>query len=131
MITKEQVSRYRQSIGQLVRKVDWLASRCLFVDPLIHGSPAEVYRRCGRRGCACSTDENKRHGPYKVIQVVWQKRSRQICLRRDQEKLWPLAQHYQYQMKRLAELKQACQALQAMVHEVIDQRTMEFPTDDN
>lgn len=130
MITKEQLSRYRQSIGQLVKKVDWLASRCLFVDPLIHGSPAEVYRRCGRKRCACSTDDNKRHGPYKVIQVVKQKRSRQVCLRRDQEHLWPLAQHYQYQVEKLSELKRACQALQDSVQEVIDQRIMEVPTDD-
>jgi len=130
MITKKQLSRYRQSIGHLVKKVDWLASRCLFVDPLIHGSPAEVYRRCGRKGCACSTDDNKRHGPYKVIQVVKQKRSRQVCLRRDQEHLWPLAQHYQYQVEKLSELKRACQALQGIVQEVIDQRIMEVPTDD-
>lgn len=130
MITKEQLSRYRQSIAQMVKKVDWFASRCLFVDPLIHGSPAEVYRRCGREGCACSTDDKKRHGPYKVIQVVRQKRSRQVCLRRDQEKLWPLARHYQHQMKNLSELKQACQALQDIVQKVIDQRTMEFPTND-
>lgn len=130
MITKEQLSRYRRSIGQLVKKVNWLASRCLFVDPLIHGSPAEVYRRYGRKGCACGTDDNKRHGPYKVIQVVRQKRSRQVCLRRDQEKLWLPAQHYQYQVKKLSELKRACQALQDIVQEVIDQRTMEFPTDD-
>lgn len=130
MMTKEQLSRYRQTIGQLVKKVDWLTSRSLFGDPLIHGSPAEVYRRCGRRGCACSTDNKKRHGPYKVIQVVREKRSRQICLRRDQENLWPLAQHYQQQVKRLAELKQTCQALQAIVQEIIDKRTMEFPTDD-
>lgn len=130
MITKEQLSRYRQSIGQLVKKVDRLASRCLFADPLIHGSPAEVYRRCGHKGCACSTDEQKRHGPYKVIQVVRGKRSRQVCLRRDQEHLWPLAQRYRYQVKRLSELKQACQELQEMVRQVIDQRIMEFPTDD-
>jgi len=130
MITKEQLSHCRQSIGRLVKKVDWLASRCLFVDPLIHGSPAEVYRRCGRKGCACATDDDKRHGPYKIIQVVRQKRSRQVCLRRDQEQLWPLAQHYQYQVKNLSELKRACQALQDIVQEVIGQRIMEFPTDD-
>ena len=130
MITKEQLSCYRQSIGRLVKKVDWLASRCLFVDPLIHGSPGEVYRRCGRKECACASDDNKRHGPYKVIQVVQQKRSRQVCLRREQEQLWPLAQHYQYQVKKLSELKRACQELQNIVQEVIDQRIMEFPTND-
>jgi len=130
MLTKKQLSRYRQSMRQRLKRIDWLASRCLFVDPLIHGSPAEVYRRCGRKACACTTDDNKRHGPYKVIQVVKQKHSRQICLRRDQEQLWPLAQHYQHQMQRLSELKQECQSLQDMVREVIDKRTMEFPKDE-
>ena len=129
MLTKKQLSRYRQSMRQLLKKIDWLASRSLFVDPLIHGSPAEVYRRCGRKACACNTDDNKRHGPYKVIQVVRQKRSRQICLRRDQEHLWPLAQHYQHQMQMLSELKQACQALQDMMREVIGKRKMDFPDD--
>lgn len=130
MLTERQLSRYRQSIRQLVKKVDRLASRCLFVDPLIRGSPAEVYRRCGRKGCACGSDDDKRHGPYKVIQVVRQRRSRQVCLRRDQEHLWPLAQRYQYQVKKLSELKRTCQALQNIVKEVIDQRIMEFPNDD-
>jgi hypothetical protein len=32
---------------------------------------------------------------------------------------------------RLAELKQACQTLQTLVQEVIDQRTMEFPQNDS
>ena len=130
MLTEKQLSRYRQSIRQLVTKIDRLASRCLFTDPLIHGSPAEVYRRCGRKACACSTDDSKRHGPYKVIQIVKRNRSRQVCLRRDQEQLWPLAQHYQHQVKRLAELKQACRDLQDMVREVINLRIMEFPSNE-
>jgi hypothetical protein len=129
-LTNEQLSRFRQSMGQQLKKIDWLASRCLFADPLIHGSPAVVYRRCGRKSCVCSTNDEKRHGPYKVIQVVRKKRSRQVCLRREQEKFWPLAEHYQYQMKRLAELKEACSQLQEFVREVIHQRTIEFPSDE-
>jgi hypothetical protein len=130
MITEKQLSRYRQSIRKLVERIDWLASRCLFKDPLIHGSPAEVYRRCGRKGCACATDDSRRHGPYKVIQVVGQNQSRQVCLRREQEHLWQLAQHYQHQVKRLTELKQACRDLQDMVREVINLRIVEFPSDE-
>ena len=131
MMTKEQLSRYRQSVGQLVKRVDWLSSRCLFVDPLVQGSAFEVYRRCGRKGCACNTDPKKRHGPYKVIHARGRgKRPRQVCLRRSQEKHWSLAQRYQYQMKRLTELKLACQELQRIVQEVIQLRIMEIPIND-
>ena len=129
-LSNEQLSRFRQAVRRQLDQIERLARRCLFADPLIHGSPAVVYRRCGRKSCACSTNDEKRHGPYKVIQVVKQKRSRQVCLRRDQEQLWSLAEHYQYQIERLAELKDACAKLQALVREVIDQRAMEFPRDE-
>lgn len=127
MIKPEPLSRYRQTIRKLTDRIEHLASRCLYADPLIHGSPAEVFRKCGRANCKCATRDDARHGPYKVIQVVRDGKSRQVCLRRDQENLWQLARHYQFQTEKLAELKELCQELQQTMAEVIEKRLQEFP----
>ena len=130
MIAPADLSRYRQTISRLLKSIQQLATRCLFADPLIHGSPAQVFRSCGRKGCKCTTDPALRHGPYQVIQVVRNGRSRQVCLRRDQGALFEQAKHYQYQMTKLAELKLVCQTLQDTIRSIIEQRTVEFPKDD-
>ena len=127
MLTKPQLSTYRQQVGNLVRKIEFLSSRCLFADELIRGSPAVVYRKCGRPRCKCVAGGNKRHGPYRVIQIVRDKRSRQLCLRVDQDKLWQRTQNYQYQIARYRELKQCCTELLQLVDDVIVKRIMEFP----
>ena len=127
MITTAQISSYRQTIRQLNEKIDRLSSRCLFTDELIHGTPAEVFRKCGRKNCKCAEDEKQRHGPYKVIQVIRKGKSRQVCLRREQEHLWGLAVHYRHQVEKLSELKQFCEKLQDVVAEVIEKRKREFP----
>lgn len=129
MLSPQTLSAYRKSIQQLVKRVERLATRCLFGDPLVHGSPAEVYRRCGRKGCKCAADPRHRHGPYQVIQVVRDGRSRQVCLRKNQGALFEQAKHYQYQLKKLSELKTVCQTLQDTIRTVIEQRTVEFPKD--
>ena len=127
MIKKTDLSRCRQKIRQLLNRIEHLAVRSLFTDPLIHGSPATVFRKCGRPGCKCAKDDTQKHGPYKVIQVVRDGCSRQICLRKDQEEFWQLAKNYQYQTAKLIELKQQCQELGNTIAEVIHKRTMEFP----
>lgn len=127
MIRNSEVSQYRKRIGEIIRHIQRLSSRCLFDDPLIQGSPASVFRKCGRPACKCATDPDARHGPYKVIQVVRNKRSRQICLRKSQDKLWLLAKNYQHQNEKYLELKQQCNELLRLVCEVIDKRCIEFP----
>jgi len=54
-------------------------------------------------------------------------KSRQVCLRRKQEEQWQLAEHYQYQMEKLAELKETCLELQQTVTEIIEKRVQKFP----
>jgi len=126
-LNKQQLSAHRQHIGKLLRRIDYLSKRCLFDDPLIHGSPTTVFRKCGRKGCKCNESEDSRHGPYKVIQVVRNGHSRQVYLRKEQEKLWQMAKNYQYQADKLLDLKQRCQELIETVTKVIQNRTMEFP----
>jgi hypothetical protein len=127
MIDSKEISRYRQSLRQLIQKIDRLSSRSLFNDPLIQGTPAEVFRKCGRPNCKCASSDKHRHGPYKVIQVTRNGRQRQVCLRKDQDDLWDMAKYYQHQIKKLSELKDVCLDLQNTVAKVIKNRLKEFP----
>ena len=131
MLTRPQLSACRQRVHNLVEKIQFLSSRCLFADELIKGSPAEVYRKCGRPDCKCAAGGINRHGPYKVIQVTRGKRSRQICLRAGQDKFWQLAQNYQHQVEKYLELKRSCSELLKFVNEVIAKRVVEFPENES
>ncbi len=131
VLTKPQLSAYRQRVGNLLKKIGFLSSRCLFDDVLIQGSPAAVYRKCGRPGCKCAAGGDSRHGPYKVIQIVREKRSRQVYLRSGQEKLWQFARNYQHQVTKYLELKQQCAQLLNLVSEVIQKRALEFPENES
>lgn len=127
MLTPEQLSAYRKRIRVLVRRVDRLSSRCLFSDPLIRGTPVEVMRTCGKQNCKCMKDPKDRHGPYKVISVVRDGKQRPIPLGKNKVGLWSLAQHYQFQVAKLSELKKVSAELFDMVWEVIERRLEQFP----
>jgi len=126
-LSKKQISEYGKTIRALLKQLDRSASRCLFVDPLIRGTPQEVLRRCGKPRCACMTDDTKRHGPYKVISVFRDGKQRQVPLRKDQHHLWQLAEHYQYQVKQLRLCKQTAARLLNLMAEVIEKRLRKFP----
>ena len=126
-MTAEQLSAYRKRIRVLVKQMDRLSSRCLFPDPLIRGTPVEVMRTCGKQSCKCMKDPKDRHGPYKVISVVRNGKQRPIALSKDKAELWALAQHYQFQVAKLSELKKTSAELWDVVWEVIERRLQQFP----
>ena len=120
-------SRYRQEIGKKIRRISWLASRCLFLDPLIQGSPYAVFKTCGRKGCECAKGGEYRHGPYPVLHVSENRRQRQVSISKGDREVWDQAKHYAYQLQRLEHLKIACLELQGLVREVIQKRITELP----
>ena len=126
-MTDQALSRYRQEFRQLIRQIERLTSRCLFSDPLIRGTAGEVYRTCGKPSCKCMKDKNLRHGPYYVIQVYRNGKQRQISLKQDEKELWDRTKHYQFQINRLAQLKEKCTELQQLMSKVIEARTEECP----
>lgn len=127
MITSVELSKYRQHLRQLVEEIDKLAFQCAFPDPLIQGTPGEVFRTCGQKNCACAMDRAARHGPYLVLQVYQNKKQRQIALKQEEKALWLKAKNYQKQIHTLASLKKTCAQLTEVVRDVIQKRLEELP----
>lgn len=127
MMTTSELSKYRQRLRQLIDTIDKLTFQCAYSDPLIQGTPGEVFRTCGQKNCKCAIDLASRHGPYLVVQVYQEKKQRQIALRQAQKEIWQQAKNYQKQMKTLSLLKKTCLELTTLVHEVINQRLEEIP----
>jgi hypothetical protein len=127
-ITSKVLSEYRFQVSRLTREINQLACKSAHDDPLIKGTPGEVYRRCGYKTCKCATDLKKRHGPYKVIQVYANGVQRQITLRKDQTDIWEKAQHYQQQRDYLMRLKKTCEKLAQLSENLIEQRIERWPT---
>jgi len=120
MITTTKLSEYRKQLRQLITTIDKLAYQCAHADPLIQGSPSEVYRTCGQKNCACASDKAARHGPYRVVQIYQDKKQRQIALRKEQTDEWQQVKNYQKQ-------KKTCTELTNMVREIINKRLETLP----
>lgn len=127
MITTTELSKYRQRLRQLIEIIDNLSYQCAYSDPLIQGTPGEVFRTCGKKNCKCANNPGKRHGPYLVIQVRQNNKQRQITLRQDQKEIWQQAKNYQKQQKMLLLLKKTCAELTGTVREVLTKRLEESP----
>ena len=125
-LTDTQISAYRKRLHEMMKKSDWLATRCLFKDTIVKGKPFDVYRKCGKPGCKCAKDSRQRHGPYHVVTVVENGRQKQYFLRKDEESLWQQVTHYQYQLEKLKEFQKQVEEVARLIKEVIRKRTKEF-----
>ena len=125
-LTSTQISAYRKKLREMMKKLDWLANRCLFKDIIIKGKPFEVYRKCGKLGCKCAKDPRQRHGPYHVVTVVENGRQKQYSLRKNEEALWQQVVHYQYQLGKLKKFTEQAEEIASLIEEVIQKRTKEF-----
>lgn len=130
MITSSQISSYRKKIKEILKNIEKLSFKSLYTDFLIHGIPGEVYRTCGKRNCRCFQNKDQRHGPYKVIQIPVNGGKKQISVPKKNEHLWTKAKNYQYQIRKLAELRARCLELGNTIDEIISKRVQEYPTDD-
>lgn len=122
------LSSHRHRLRQLLDKIEKLSFQCAYADPLIQGTPGEVFRTCGQKNCKCATDSAERHGPYLVVQIYQNKKQRQVALRKDQKEIWQQAKNYQKQMKALLELKKICSELTDTIREILTERIEELPS---
>ena|SRR5215469_11306014 len=127
MMPSKNLSQHRQHLRQLLDKIEKLSFQCAYSDPLVQGTPGEVFRTCGKKTCQCATNFAKRHGPYLVIQVYQNKKQRQIAIRKDQKEIWQQAKNYQKQMNVLLELKKVCAELTDTVDNILMERIEKWP----
>jgi hypothetical protein len=123
-----ELSTQRKHLHQLLDKIEKLSFMCAYSDPLIQGTPGEVFRTCGQENCRCAKDPAQRHGPYMVIQVYQDKKQRQVALKKEQKDIWELAKNYQKQMKTLLELKRLCSQLTDKVENILMRRIKKWPS---
>ena len=122
-----ELSAHRKRLRELLDHIEKLSFVCAYPDPLIQGTPGEVFRSCGRATCRCAKNPTQKHGPYLVIQVYKDKKQKQVALRKEQEELWIRAKNYQKQMHTLLELKKTCSQLTEQVQKILDQRIEDLP----
>ena len=126
-ITNSELSKYKKTINTLLKCLQKQATRCLYKDDLIQGTPGALYKKCGKKTCRCNDNKKFRHGPYKNIQIRIDKKKKLVSLNKDNQRLWDLANNYQYQTKNLKEFKKTCEQLETVIIEVLEKRSIEFP----
>jgi len=121
-LSSYEISRYRKSLHVLIRKIARQAFYCAHTSDLVQGVASEVFRRCGKKGCSCMTDDTKRHGPYFVVQLYENQKQRQVALKNEERHLWQLVKEYQTQINALAKLRKTCTELCNEVNHIIKKR---------
>lgn len=127
MMESTELSEYKKELRQLIDKIAHLAFYSAYLDPLVKGTPGEVYRTCGSKTCLCAVDPKQKHGPYPVVQIYEEKKQRQVSIKQDEKEFWLKAKNYQKQSKSLLELKKTCTALTDLVREILDKRIEKWP----
>lgn len=122
MITTQIVSTYRKKLRLLIQEIEHLAFQCAYTDPLIRGSPGEVFRTCGKKSCKCSQGGAYRHGPYLVIQTFEKGKQKQVSLKKSERALWEQAKNYQFHKNNLVKLKTSTNQLNRLASEIMEQR---------
>lgn len=121
-LSHEKVSNHRKKLRQQLQQIETLAFKCAYADPLIHGTPGEVYRSCGKESCRCAQEPSYRHGPYPVIQIYVKGKQKQISLKKEEKIFWEQAKNYQQQISYLTQLKKELAVLESLVQNIIEQR---------
>lgn len=127
MINATELSQYRKKLKQLIDQINGLAFYCAYSDPLIQGTPGEVYRTCGSKKCLCASDPKQKHGPYPVIQIYQNKKQRQVSIKKEEKEIWTKAKNYQKQYNTLLKLKETSAVLADLVREILDKRIEKWP----
>jgi len=120
------LSKYRQRIHDLLGEIEKLSFYSAHADPLIKGTPVEVYRACGRSYCKCTQDAAFKHGPYRVVQIYKNGKQKQVSLKKTEDKLWERVCNYQNHMKSFSDLKSRMSDLENLVKEIIETRLEEL-----
>lgn len=123
-ITKEQLSRFRQEVHRITNEVKNVAIKGGYSDSLLRGFPVEVRRRCGKSKCSCMTDPERRHGPYKVVQIYRDGKSKQLTLRKEEGEYFIMAQRYQLQLQNRARIVSLNEKLLNLFDQMIEARTI-------
>jgi Family of unknown function (DUF6788) len=126
MITTQQLSNYRKEIRRLLKQIEALAFCCTSTEELRRGTPNEVFRTCGKKACRCKTDPKKRHGPYRVVQILKDGKKKQVALTTDQRNIWTSVKAYQEQRNNLLALQRINKQLSELIRNILEQRTQEL-----
>jgi hypothetical protein len=123
-VRRERISRFRQQVAQCTAQLKEVCLKAGHEDLLLAGTPIEVYRTCGKKGCRCEEGGEKRHGPYKVVQVRSQGKQRQLTLTASEGHFFEMAQHYQTQMRNRQKLIELHRHLLEEVDQMLQARTV-------
>ncbi len=125
-ISKSKISESRKKIKDLLKKLDYSVTRNLYLDSLVKGVPGEVFRKCGKKNCACYTDLEKRHGPYKVISIYKNKKQKQISIKKADKDIWQRAVNYQKQINHIKMARDIFGQIESIALEIIELRLEDF-----
>ncbi|MBF0443604.1 MAG: hypothetical protein HQK54_16985 [Oligoflexales bacterium] len=129
-ISNEKISAFKQLLKQLLNELEQKAFKAMHTDMIFRGSPAEVYRKCGKKTCKCAKGGTDRHGPYKVIQINRNGTQKQITLKPGQEKYFEMAKFYVWHNNNHKSIKDLLNKIDNLIANILELRTMEDINDE-
>lgn len=103
--------------GDLMRRYEKLKRELADIGFICNGTLMSTYRKCGRPGCACSDDEEMRHGPY----LIWtRKENGKTVTRSLPEKQATLCRQY---MENFRRMESVIEEIKKISVQMIEQRS--------
>lgn len=116
-VKKIDVSKIRQKLSILNKQRTKHIFSLTHGNPLVHGLPHNVFRKCGKSNCKCATGE--RHGPYPALSVNKEGRHRIVMIKKaDVETILEEAGRYKSFQETLAKIRKVNKEIDVLLDKV-------------
>ncbi len=116
-VKKIDISKIRQKLSILNKQRSMHIFSLVHGNPLVHGLPHNVFRKCGKNNCKCAT--GKRHGPYPALSVNKEGRQKIVMIKKaDVGTILEEAGRYKYFQETLAKIRRINKEVDELLEKV-------------
>lgn len=120
------ISVVRQKLSVLIKKRTGSIFSLLHGEPMVHGLPHDVFRRCGKDNCKCAG--GILHGPYPALSVNKDGKQRIVMIKKaDAGVILEQANRYRHYQETLAKIRRINKEIDELLEKVKSATTRSYP----
>ena len=116
-VKKIDISEARQKLSILNKQRTKHIFSLTHGNPMVHGLPHNVFRKCGKNNCRCAT--GARHGPYPALSVNKEGRQKIVMIKKaDVGTILEEAGRYKYFQETLAKIRRINKEVDVLLEKI-------------
>lgn len=114
-----------KKIAELNKQRTKLISFLFHEKPMVYGIPHEVFRKCGKKNCACA--EGRPHGPYPALSANSAGRKKTVMIKKkDLPVILKEAKRYHFFQKTLSRIRKLDREIDSLLAEIKKKNTRNY-----